>query len=570
MPLEPRPLFRPDVLRHSWTEFLMPPQTDQTRQMLDHWADLIGSNRIDRLGEQADSSRFPHRLLLRPARLHRPGRRRRTLHHLPRAARRGGRQIRRRRARRFQRRQALRRRRRRQGPARPARPALRRPPDVGRRSGLPLRHQPALRLDHRHLDARRRGSITKARTSTPTSASTPSSWPTTKPCSDGSSSCSAPSASCPPPATATSTSCWPTPEQVGRELTKEFYVRYADMRQDAFEQLCRDNPAVAPHDVLRQHAEAARPRPVLSPSARTAACCPPKPSAEPTSTATPTTRGRSGRTSAACSGAINDGNAAPGHPRLQRRAVRRRSASSTRSACPTRSARYFQDLGDYDYRPPHEAADDASRPASSIDVDILGHIFEQSITDLERLRNELDGLAEPLGAEKHKTRRKKEGAFYTPSFITRYIVEQALGGVLSDRFEQLCASQHADEAAKARARNAPWPIPRVYDLDSAQRTRSDGARSASGKPGRTSWPRIRLLDPACGSGAFLIEAFDQLHAAYQQLERPAGRTARPSHALRPRPADSAEQPLRRGPQRGGHRNLPAQPLDQDRRSAARR
>src|ERR1700730_11626146 len=72
-----------------------------------------------------------------------------------------------------------------------------------------------------------------------------------------------------------------------------------------------------------------------------------------------------------------------------------------------------------------------------IDVDILGHIFEQSITDLERLRNELDGLAEPLGAEKHKTRRKKEGAFYTPSFITRYIIEQALGGVLRDRFEQL-------------------------------------------------------------------------------------------------------------------------------------
>jgi hypothetical protein len=26
---------------------------------------------------------------------------------------------------------------------------------------------------------------------------------------------------------------------------------------------------------------------------------------------------------------------------------------------------------------------------------------------------------------------------------------------------------------------------------------------------------IRLSDPACGSGAFLIEAFDQLHAAYQ-------------------------------------------------------
>ena len=27
---------------------------------------------------------------------------------------------------------------------------------------------------------------------------------------------------------------------------------------------------------------------------------------------------------------------------------------------------------------------------------------------------------------------------------------------------------------------------------------------------------IRLLDPACGSGAFLIEAFEQLHTAYQE------------------------------------------------------
>ncbi len=30
-------------------------------------------------------------------------------------------------------------------------------------------------------------------------------------------------------------------EQVGRELTKDFYVSYANMRQDAFEQLSRDN-----------------------------------------------------------------------------------------------------------------------------------------------------------------------------------------------------------------------------------------------------------------------------------------------------------------------------------------
>ena len=39
-------------------------------------------------------------------------------------------------------------------------------------------------------------------------------------------------------------------EKVGRELTKKFYVCYADMRQDAFEQLSHDNPTVARHDIL--------------------------------------------------------------------------------------------------------------------------------------------------------------------------------------------------------------------------------------------------------------------------------------------------------------------------------
>ncbi len=39
-------------------------------------------------------------------------------------------------------------------------------------------------------------------------------------------------------------------EKVGRELTKEFYVRYAGMREDAFEHLRRANPTVRPHEVL--------------------------------------------------------------------------------------------------------------------------------------------------------------------------------------------------------------------------------------------------------------------------------------------------------------------------------
>ncbi|MEX0714653.1 MAG: hypothetical protein WD278_20110, partial [Pirellulales bacterium] len=39
-------------------------------------------------------------------------------------------------------------------------------------------------------------------------------------------------------------------EKVGRELTRQFYIHYADLRQDAFEQLGRDNPAVGRHELL--------------------------------------------------------------------------------------------------------------------------------------------------------------------------------------------------------------------------------------------------------------------------------------------------------------------------------
>lgn len=41
-------------------------------------------------------------------------------------------------------------------------------------------------------------------------------------------------------------------EKVGRELTREFYVNYANIRQDAFEHLCRDNPGVDRHDLLQR------------------------------------------------------------------------------------------------------------------------------------------------------------------------------------------------------------------------------------------------------------------------------------------------------------------------------
>ncbi len=172
---------------------------------------------------------------------------------------------------------------------------------------------------------------------------------------------------------------------------------------------------------------------------------------------------------------------------------------------------YFRDLGDYDYRPAHEAAADAEGQAALIDVDILGHIFEQSITDLERIRNELDRRYAPASTEEHKSRRKKEGAFYTPAFITRYNVEQALGGVLKERFERL--RQGHEKAARGSARSA-LANPDVYDLEKLTAPQR-AALVRFWEAWQDELKTVRLVDPACGSGAFLIQAFDQLHAAYE-------------------------------------------------------
>ncbi len=182
-------------------------------------------------------------------------------------------------------------------------------------------------------------------------------------------------------------------------------------------------------------------------------------------------------------------------------------------AVPDEVCAFFKTLGDYDYRPieyVQDALDDIS-VNNLVDVDILGHIFEQSITDLERLRNELEGIAEPLDPKKHKSRRKKEGAFYTPNFITRYIVEQTLGSILRERQERLRKTHAAQATGTACSVMAE---PAAYDLTTLNNPQRD-ALVAFWLDWQQHLARVRVLDPACGSGAFLIEAYDQLFAAYQ-------------------------------------------------------
>lgn len=60
---------------------------------------------------------------------------------------------------------------------------------------------------------------------------------------------------------------------------------------------------------------------------------------------------------------------------------------------------------------------------TEVDTNILGHIFEHSLNDIENVRAQLAGEE----VDKSKTKRKKDGVFYTPKYITKYIVDNTVG-----------------------------------------------------------------------------------------------------------------------------------------------
>ncbi len=55
MPVEAKPLFRPDVLRAHLAAFALPAHVDAFRPKLTHWADLLASGKADALQGTGDS-----------------------------------------------------------------------------------------------------------------------------------------------------------------------------------------------------------------------------------------------------------------------------------------------------------------------------------------------------------------------------------------------------------------------------------------------------------------------------------------------------------------------------------
>lgn len=128
-----------------------------------------------------------------------------------------------------------------------------------------------------------------------------------------------------------------------------------------------------------------------------------------------------------------------------------------------------------------------------VSVEVLGHIFEQSIADLEELRAEADSDSDAPSLSK----RKAEGVFYTPSFITRYLVEETLGRTLRELWEKVLEEKKPESQRGVRKQKGAW--------ESAWEAYRDKIRE------------IRVLDPACGSGAFLVAAFDRLAREYERV-----------------------------------------------------
>jgi type I restriction-modification system DNA methylase subunit len=98
---------------------------------------------------------------------------------------------------------------------------------------------------------------------------------------------------------------------------------------------------------------------------------------------------------------------------------------------------------------------------NAIDADVLGGIYEQYLEHL------LKGAGKKIEIGSERRKRKAQGIYYTPKFVVRYIVENTLGQALE-----------AKSLREAR--------------------------------------KLRILDPACGSGSFLVEALDYLERHWQR------------------------------------------------------
>jgi type I restriction-modification system DNA methylase subunit len=145
--------------------------------------------------------------------------------------------------------------------------------------------------------------------------------------------------------------------------------------------------------------------------------------------------------------------------------------------------RHTLKLSDYDF-------------ASEVDVNILGHIFENSLNELDEIKAQLEGQL----VDKSKSKRKKDGVFYTPKYITKYIVDNTVGKLCTEKKAELELIEEEYTTDRKRTKKTIQPL---FDKLTTYRN----------------WLlQLTICDPACGSGAFLNQALDFLINEHRYID----------------------------------------------------
>lgn len=132
---------------------------------------------------------------------------------------------------------------------------------------------------------------------------------------------------------------------------------------------------------------------------------------------------------------------------------------------------------------------------SDVDVNILGHIFENSLSEIEEVSQQINS-----GEAPQTSKRKQDGVFYTPQYITKYIVDNTVGRLCSEKKKELNIIEDDYLSDQRRQMQTKKRL-----LDQLQQYRE--------------WLlQITILDPACGSGAFLNAALQFLMAEHKQID----------------------------------------------------
>jgi hypothetical protein len=128
---------------------------------------------------------------------------------------------------------------------------------------------------------------------------------------------------------------------------------------------------------------------------------------------------------------------------------------------------------------------------TDVDVNILGHIFENSLSEIDEVITEINKGVKTI------SKRKQDGVIYTPRYITQYIVENTIGRLCEEKKQELGIGEELFEYKRADKRKQALKVFDTY---------------------RDWLLQITIVDPACGSGAFLNSALDFLIAEHKWID----------------------------------------------------